>query len=314
MNDKNHHSKEQWLGILYAVAAFGAWGILPLYWRMLQGVPAAQILAHRIVWSFAFVCILLTSRRLWGNVRQTLAFRRNRWAVIFGSFFISTNWFLYIWAVNNGHVVEASMGYYINPLLSVALGVAVLREKLNLWQWVSIGLAGSGVIFATAQLGKVPWVALTLAVSFALYGLVKKKADLEALVGLGLETTVVMPVAVGYLFYCHNQGVGAFGGKSWIMTALLTGAGIVTAMPLLWFAQAARRVPLSTVGFTQYISPSLTLIFGVFVFGESFTVTHVISFSFIWAALVLFSLAKTPWLERFTIKSEEKTVLLDKRI
>lgn len=318
MDEKQHHAHESWVGVGYAVIAFASWGILPLYWKALRDVPAPQILAHRILWSFVFVGVLLTIRRHWNGLRQALASRRARWAAGFGAFFISCNWFIYIWAVNSGHVVEASMGYYINPLLSVALGVVVLKEKLGFWQWISIALAFFGVFVSAVQLGKVPWVALMLAITFALYGLVKKKANLDALIALGLETAAVMPLALGYVLYCHGQGTGVFGEKTWVITLFLIGAGVVTAMPLLWFAQAARRIPLSTVGFIQYISPSLTLILGIFVFGESFTQTHVISFGLIWAALILFSCAGTPWLLRLQprkfrigLKTERRTLSAD---
>lgn len=301
MDEEQRSLEGSFVGVGYAVGAFALWGILPLYWKVLAQVPAAQILAHRILWSFIFVAVLLTVWGRWSVLKETVMRRENRRAVILGSLFISGNWFLYIWAVNSGHVVEASMGYYINPLFSVALGVAVLRERLNFWQWISMGLAFTGVLYATVQLGKFPWVALTLAVTFALYGLVKKKADLEALVGLGLETAVVLPFALGYLVFCHQKHMGAF-GEIWWVTLLLMGAGVVTATPLLWFAEAAKRVPLSTVGIAQYISPSLTLLFGVLVFGESFTPAHSVSFGLIWAALILFSCAKTPWLIRMQPK------------
>jgi len=281
-------------GLWYAIAAYAAWGLLPIYWKILNGIPSGQILSHRIAWSFIFVAILLFIRGRWGLVKEVLTDRTSRFAVILCGFTISINWFLYIWAVNHNHIVEASLGYYMNPLISIAVGVVILKERLHFWQIVSLVLAAIGVIIMTIQLGKIPWIALTLAVSFAFYSLAKKMVKFDAMTGLALETLVVVPVSLVYLFFVHGQGTGAF-GSSWTASLLLMVSGVVTAFPLLWFAQAARSVPLSTIGFIQYLSPTITLLLGVFLYHEPFTKSHLMSYGLIWIALVLYSLSYTKW-------------------
>ncbi|MZP29593.1 EamA family transporter RarD [Heliobacterium undosum] len=278
-------------GVYYALAAYLAWGLLPLYWKSLQGIPGMEILAHRVVWSFVFVMMIIFATGQWENMKSAMAKRENWLTLITGSLLISANWFIYIWAVNNGHMVEASLGYYINPLLNVAAGVLFLQERLNRGQIVAIALAASGVFFLTAQFGQVPWIALTLAVSFTLYGMAKKKVSFEPVVGLAVETAMVTPLAIGYLVYLHAQGTDAFSGGTPLAMALLMGAGVVTAMPLLWFAQGARRIPLSTIGFIQYLSPTMSLLLGIFLYHEPFTPAHAVSFTLIWAALVVYSLS-----------------------
>lgn len=289
---------QQRLGVFYGILAFSAWGILPLYWKMLINVPAGEILAHRIVWSFVFVSLLLTVFRKWVTVKTALVSARIRLAVILCAILIAANWGIYIWAVNSSHIVDSSMGYYINPLLSVFLGMVFLRERLNFWQKVSLGLATLGVTIIAWHYGGIPWVSLSLAVTFGLYGLFKKLANLESLISLTLETAVLVPLALGFLIWKHSDGTGAFGAASLGVTLLLAGAGIVTAIPLFWFGQATRRVSLGTVGFTQYFSPTISLILGVFVYKESFTPFHFISFGLIWAALILYSLSGTPFMAR----------------
>jgi chloramphenicol-sensitive protein RarD len=209
------------------------------------------------------------------------------------SILISVNWLTYIWAVNHNHIIDTSLGYYINPLVSVLLGVVVLKEKLSFWQIFAFFLALTGVLNTAVHLGSVPWVALVLAVCFGLYGLFKKMINLGAITGLTLETLVISPFALLYLHYVHNSGAGAFGFDSPAVSGLLAGAGIVTAVPLLMFAGGARRLPLSIVGFLQYIAPTIALILGIFLYHEPFTSVHLVSFIFIWAALTIFSLAKT---------------------
>lgn len=285
-------------GIRYAAAAFGAWGILPLYWRMLNHIPAGQILAHRIFWSFIFVSILLSVSSRWKEVWSVFADIKKLLLVVTSSLLISVNWFLYIWAVNSNHVVETSLGYYINPLLSVLLGVVVLNERLSFWQLVSLVLAASGVTVITIGYGQVPWLAISIAGSFGLYGLVKKVTKLEATIALALETMLVAPLALGYLGYLEMHSGNQFGQLSLATMLLLMGGGIVTAMPLLWFAQATNRVPLSTVGFLQYLSPTISLIIGVLIFREPFSHIQLLSFSLIWIALVLYSVANRPFMVR----------------
>ncbi|GEN34326.1 EamA family transporter RarD [Aneurinibacillus danicus] len=285
--------REKAVGIGYTVIAYAAWGLLPLYWNYLKQVAAFEILAHRIFWSFLFVLLLLMLYRRWPQFKEAFHSRHIMLAAFFCSLLISVNWFIYIWGVNNGHVIESSLGYYINPLFSVALGVLVLREKLTRWQTIALAIAGLGVAILMIQYGKVPWIALSLAITFGLYGLAKKKAQAEALVGLALETVFMVPFAFGYLVFLETSGAGAIGHVSTSELLVLAGSGIVTALPLLWFAKGTRLVPLSTIGFIQYLSPTITLLIGVFVFKETFTSVHMVSFAFIWCALLLYSLSHT---------------------
>lgn len=276
-------------GIWYAVAAFSLWGILPIYWKTLKHVAALQILAHRFVWSFVFVAILITCFGLWNNLKAVVKERNKLLAAVACSVLVCVNWGIYIWAVNAGHIVDSSLGYYINPLFSVCLGMLVLRERLNFWQLTALVIAAVGVLIIAFQYEKVPWIALSLAISFGLYGLVKKMANIESVIGLTLETLILTPVALGYLLWLQHKGVGAFGNSPLWVTLLLAGAGIVTAIPLLWFARATQRVPLSIVGFTQYLTPTMMLLLGLFLYHETFSLVQLIGFVFIWCALALFS-------------------------
>lgn len=254
-----------------------------------------EILAHRILWSFVFVIVIIFIQNQWNKLIEILKNKRNRRSVFISGLLISSNWLLYIWAVNANHVVEASLGYYINPLISIALGMIVLKEKLNFWQLISLSFAIIGVLVITIQLGKAPWIALFLAISFGLYGLSKKMLKMDATVGLAAETLFVAPIALAYILFVQLSGSGSsLGDVSLGISFLLLGAGIVTAMPLIWFAQATGRVSLSTVGFVQYLAPSISLLLGVFVFKEIFTHAHLLSFSFIWTALLIYSFSRTP--------------------
>lgn len=284
-------------GIAYTVAAFTAWGILPLYWKALKQVPAGEILAHRIFWSFIFAAAALFIYGRRNEFISMLSIRSNRVYALLCAGLISANWFTYIWAVNAGHVVEASLGYYINPLFSVFLGVVVLKEKLNFWQVCSILLAAAGVAVITATYGRIPWIALILTLTFGIYGLVKKLAGIESLMGLTLETVVIAPAALGYIVFKQAAGTGNL-GYSLSLAALLVFSGIVTGLPLLWFAKGAQIVPLSTVGLTQYLAPTITLFLGVFIFREPFTSVEAISFGLIWVALLIYSLSGMRWMYR----------------
>jgi chloramphenicol-sensitive protein RarD len=289
----------QTAGIGYAVGAFLLWGVLPLYWKTLRSVPAPEILAHRIVWSFLFMTILITRQRRWTDLKTVVAKRDKLAAVGACAVLVSINWGVYIWAVNAGHILDSSLGYYINPLLSIGLGMLVLRERLNFWQWLALIIAAAGVVVVTIQYGKVPWIALTLAVSFGLYGLVKKMANIGSEVGLTLETTILVPFALGYILWLAQKGDGAFGHSPFWVTLMLAGAGVITAIPLLWFARAAQKVPLSVVGFIQYLTPTMMLLFGLLLYHEEFNVTHLVSFGFIWCALILFSCSQTKFMQTF---------------
>ena len=290
-------------GVLYAIGAYGIWGILPIYWKAMKQIPAGDILAHRIFWSFLFLAAIISGLRKWDEFRNAFTSVRSILAVSLASILISTNWLVYIWAVNSNHIVEASLGYYINPLLTIMLGMIVLRERADFWQFVSIALAFVGVGFLTYQYGRVPWVALTLAVSFAVYGLVKKLSKLSSLTGLAAETMMVAPLALGFLIFQISTQAVAYVDISLWMVVMIILTGVVTSVPLLLFAQGAKRVSLSTLGFVQYLSPSLSLLIGIFIYKETFTHIDLISFSCIWVALAIFSLTRKEVLDKFRRKA-----------
>ncbi|MDM5155714.1 EamA family transporter RarD [Bacillus sp. DX1.1] len=287
-------------GIIYAAGAYMMWGILPIYWKWVEAVPAEEILAHRIVWAFVFMLLILGVSKRFGQFLGELVslFKRPKLfiSLTIASILISGNWFVYIWAVNHNHIIEASLGYYINPLVSILLGTVVLKEKLNFWQYVAVGLAAVGVIILTFRFGSIPWIALSLAFTFGLYGLTKKLLDYDAMIGLTMETMIVTPIAFIYLFMIGEYGFGSFGSVSLTSTFLLMGAGIITALPLFYFAKGARLIPLYMIGFLQYIAPTINLILGVFVFKEHFTSAHMTAFFSIWIALLVFSMAKTKFM------------------
>jgi chloramphenicol-sensitive protein RarD len=275
-------------GLAATLGAFIIWGLLPLYLRLLDSVSPAEIMAHRIVWSFVLVFAWLAWRGDMGAVRDALRDRHVRMLLAASAVLISINWLVYLWSVATDHVLDASLGYFMNPLLNVALGVLVLSERLNRPQWVAIALAAAGVIYLTIATGKLPWIALTLAVSFALYGLIRKLIKVEATPGLGIETLLLLPFALAYLGWLEVRGVGALGHTAVDINLLLLGTGIVTAVPLALFAHGARLIPLSTVGLIQYVGPSLQLLVGVFVFHEAFTPARAVAFGCIWTALAIY--------------------------
>jgi len=278
-------------GLIYGILAYTVWGILPVYWKLLDIIPATEILAHRIFWSFVFVGVLLLASGSWKKVVEVCKSKKNIFLIFLCASIVSVNWGIYIWAVNSGQVVESSMGYYINPLVVFIFSVTILKEKLNFWQIIAIILAAVGVLIITLQYGKIPWIALSLATTFATYGLLKKLVNVDAMGGLALETSIIAPMALIYIIFRQVQGVGAVGSVSIVTLLILVGSGIVTATPLLWFAEAARRIKFSTIGFLQYIAPTLQLFLGVVVFKEPFTTTHLFSFGFIWGALVIYTLS-----------------------
>jgi len=281
--------REYRIGIVYTTVAFFVWGVLPFYWKALGSVPAFEILAHRILWSFVFTTIVLVVRR---NIqlRELLKDPATRKSLLITSGLIGLNWFTYVYAVNSERLIEASMGYYINPLLSVCLGIVVLKERLDLLQIIAFLLACAGVLYVTVDYGKFPWIAVVLACAFALYGLFKKTTKVESMPGLMIETLILSPVALGIVFYQMLIGRGALFSMSLSTDSFLIVAGVVTVLPLYWFAQGAKRIPLSSVGFLQYIAPTLMLVIGIFVYSETFTRAHLVSFGFIWVALTLYSL------------------------
>lgn len=278
-------------GVLYAIVAYLAWGMLPLYWKVFQTMGAWEILAHRILWSMLFVLLVIVITKRWRKMWGAVSGAKLMGAMLFCSMMISANWLIYIWAVNHDHVMETSLGYYMNPLISVFFGVVFLKEKLRVGQWIALAMAAAGVLYITLQYGKVPWIALSLALTFALYGLSKKLFNLEPMIGLAWETLFVAPIALIYLLILQGNGTETMSSLVWWKIPLLTLAGVVTAIPLYWFAQATKYLPLSTIGFIQYLSPTISLLSAVFLFGEPFTGAHLISFSLIWGALVVFTVS-----------------------
>lgn len=275
-------------GIWSAVGAYSLWGLLPVYWKLLQAVPAVQLLGHRILWSFLTLIVIILFSRQWHAFRAAALNLRILRIYLVAAVLIGLNWLTYVWAVNAGFIVETSLGYFINPLLSVLMGVIFLRERLRPLQWFAIGLAATGVLYLTFAYGALPWIALTLACSFAVYGLVKKTAPLGSLNGLTLETGLLFLPALLYLLYAEQIHQGAFLHTGVMPGLLLAGAGLVTTIPLLMFASAARRIPLSLIGILQYIAPTLQFLLGVLVYREPFSHTQLVGFSIVWAALLIF--------------------------
>jgi chloramphenicol-sensitive protein RarD len=276
-------------GIISAAAAYLLWGVFPVYFKALQVVPATQILGHRIAWSFIFVMLILLVTRQFKAWRALLN-RRVLLIYTLAAVLLAVNWLMYVWAVNSGFVVEASLGYFINPLVSVLLGVILLREKLRPLQWVPVGLAAAGVLYLTFTLGTPPWIALTLALSFGSYGVVKKMAPLDSLFGLSLETSILFIPALVFLVFNELQGTGSFGhAGSWV-SSLLAFTGVISAIPLLLFATGLRSAPLSTIGLLQYITPTMQFLLGVLLFGEAFTPNRLVGFVLVWAALIFFTI------------------------
>ncbi|AKL97258.1 chloramphenicol-sensitive protein RarD [Clostridium aceticum] len=292
MEDRQFKDNTRLIGVLLALGAVLLWGLLPLYWKLLKEIPADEILAHRVFWSCIFLFCILAYKKKLSNIKEAAKNKKNLMLVAIGAITVSVNWGLYIWSVNSDYLVEASMGYYINPLIVVTLATVVLKEKLNRWQVVSIMAALVGVAILTIQYGQVPWISLALALSFALYGLCKKLTTIDSLTGLMLETLLIMPIALGYILFKEYQGTGSLRVVPYTTLVILSLAGIATATPLMMFGEAAKRVPLSLMGFAQYITPTISLILGVFVYHEEFTRTHFISFGFIWCGLLIFSLSQ----------------------
>ena len=276
-------------GLAAGAAAFTIWGLFPVYLHPLRGVPALQVIAHRIIWSCLFLVAWLLLRGELGDLRATLARPALLARLALTATLISINWLVYVWAVTHSHVVDTSLGYYINPLVNVLLGVIVLRERLNRAQWTAIGLAALAVLYLALLAGRPPWIAGTLAVSFSLYGFVRKVISVEALPGLTTETLLLMPLAAGYLAWCQWAGSGALTTQGAGVAALLIGSGLITAIPLFLFAYGARLLPYSTVGVLQYIAPSLQLLCGVVLYRESFGPARAAGFALIWAALLIYA-------------------------
>ena len=277
-------------GVWAGLGAYLMWGLFPIYWKWLQTVPALQILGHRMVWSLIFVAGVLVLQRDREWLRQALRQPKTLLIYTLAAVLLSGNWFIYIWAVNAGYIVETSLGYFMNPLVNVLLGVIFLGEKLRRVQAGAALLAGAGVLYLTFDYGRLPWIALALAFSFATYGLLKKTSPLNATRSFTLETMVMFLPAAAYLAFQEVNGSGAFGHQGWLVTLLLVLAGPVTSIPLILFGMAARRIPLSMIGFLQYLAPTLQFLIGVFIFHEDFPSSRLLGFSLIWVALLIYSL------------------------
>jgi chloramphenicol-sensitive protein RarD len=278
-------------GIVYALGCYVLWGLFPIFWKMITGVPAVNVLAHRIVWSFVilFVWVFFTNRQTFiSYIKQPKLLLRLGLA----GFIISANWGIYIYAVASNHIVEAGLGYYINPLINVFLGYIFLKERLAIMQKIAVMLALFGVIYLTIIYGKFPWISLLLASTFGLYGLLKKKANLESMPALTVETMMVFPFVLTFLIYTAEDNPAIpFFPSSVITSSLLILSGLITAIPLFWFGKSVQVIPLSTMGFIQYLCPTLQLLLGIFVYGETFGIEHLICFAFVWAGLAFYTIS-----------------------
>lgn len=280
--------RQRTAGVLAAGASYVMWGLFPLYFKALRDVPPPEVLAHRIAWSVLFMAALITARRTWGDVARQLRVPGTIPTLAASAVLISTNWLVYIWAVGAGHVLEASLGYFVNPLVSVLLGVVFLREALSRRQQLAIGLATAGVVVLMVHEGRPPWVALTLAVTFGLYGLLRKRAQVDSTTGLMAEVALLLPLAAAWLAWQGARGTLHFGTEAGT-TALLAAAGVVTAVPLILFAVGVRRLRLATIGLLQYLNPTMQFAMAVFVFGEPFSAWRGATFGCIWASLAIYT-------------------------
>lgn len=282
------HTPETTKGVTYGLAAYTMWGCFPLFFALFEGVPAYEVLVHRIIWSSVFLAVVITLLRRWLPVKSALVRPSKLWRVLGCAVLIATNWGIYIYSVETHHVLQASLGYFLTPLVNVALGMLVLREQMSRLQGVAVGLAGVGILVQLVLLGSVPWITLVLATTFGTYGLLRKQVELDGLSGLFVETLLLLPVGLLALGWLSAEGMSHFmsDGRA---TTLLVASGIVTALPLLAFAGAARRLRLSTVGFLMYINPSLQFFIALFVFDEPLSQIQLVSFSLIWTALALYS-------------------------
>ncbi|GLZ37444.1 EamA family transporter RarD [Actinokineospora sp. NBRC 105648] len=269
-----------WLGFL----AYACWGFFPLYWPLLRPAGPVEILAHRIVWSLLVVLVLITVTRRWSKLRET---RTRLGYISAGAITIGLNWGMYIYGVNSNQVVETALGYFINPLVTIALGVLFVGERLRPAQWLGLGIALAAVVELTFDYGRLPWIALTLAFSFGTYGLMKKKADVGSSEGLAVETLLLTPFALAYLVFDHAQGNGTFGHAGWLNAVLLIGTGVITAIPLLLFGAAATKVSMTTMGLLQYFVPTIQFVIGLVVFHEQMTTARWVGFGLVWLALVV---------------------------
>jgi len=276
-------------GIFYAITSYFLYGLYPIYFKMIENVPALQVVGHRLVWSFVFLVAVVLIRKEWPEFSQALR-KPGLWLFFFiAALLITTNWLIYVYSVQAGYIVEASMGYYINPLVTILLGLIVFRERLRNYQWLAVGLATIGVVYMGINAGHLPWIALGLAFSFGLYGLAKKKSPINAFYGLTMETIILLLPSLVYLLAMQQNGAGAFWNDGLSTTFLLILAGPITILPLLLFGASARLIDLSMLGFIQYITPTIQLLIGVIIYREPFTHESLLGFSLIWIALIILS-------------------------
>lgn len=287
--DTSGSRAEPVLGVIYAGAAFLIWGLAAVYWKELKSIPPLEIIAHRVAWSFLFLLPLILLQREWDDFVAILKTPRIILTLLSSAILVGSNWLLYVWAVNNDHLLQASLGYYINPLVNVVLGMVFLKERLRRPQAIAVGLAAAGVLYLTVQYGQFPWIAICLAMSFGLYGLIRKVAPASSVVGLAIETLLLSPPAIAYLIYLDVQGSGSVFRVSFNLDLLLMGCAPLTAVPLLFFTAGAKRLYLSTVGLMQYIGPSGMFLLAVFYYHEPFSNTQVWTFVMIWTALAVYS-------------------------
>jgi chloramphenicol-sensitive protein RarD len=289
MTDPSTSQGESPAGIAYAVGAFLIWGTTPIYFKLLQGVPAFEILMHRMIWSFLFLLLLVICGRRRRELAAALRAPRTLAILLGTTALVSTNWFVFIWAINSDRILQTSLGYYINPLINVLLGMLFLKERLRRPQALAVLLAAAGVIYLTVEIGRLPWIALILAFTFGFYGLIRKVAPVSALVGLTVETMLLTLPAAIYLIHLDARGGGSFLRMGASMSLLLTGTALVTALPLLLYTTGARKIHFTTVGLLQYIAPSCTFLLAVFVYGEPFRKTQLLTFVLIWSALAIYT-------------------------
>ena len=286
----NHPNSEIRRGFLFGVGAYGLWGVLPIYFKAIAAVAAVDIVAHRVLWSLPFLALLLFVGRGWSDVRQAIRRRRTLLLLLFTALLIATNWLLYVYAVTSGQILAGSLGYYLNPLVNVVLGRFILKERLSWLQWTAVAIAAAGILALIGGALDQLWISLTLAVTFATYGLLRKIAQVEPVAGLAIETALWFPVALTWLAWRYAAGTPSFGATQ-SESALLLLAGIVSTIPLLLFTGAARRLPYSTLGMLQFLAPTLQFLLAVLLYGEAFTTSHAIAFGAIWTALALYMVA-----------------------
>lgn len=286
----DNRNSQYFSGLMLAVLCYTSWGIFPVYWKLLKAVPSDQILVHRIVWSFVFLAILLAflkNRQVFRYLKDI----RIAGLLLMTGLLVGSNWGVYIYAVNHDRIVDTSLGYYMNPMVNVLLGVIFLKERLSRIQKLAVLFAVGGIVWLTLYVGRLPWISVYLALSFGAYGLLRKKANLDSLPAVLIETLMLTPLAIGYLLFAEYQGTGAFLHGSWLISVLLIIGGPVTALPLYWFGKAATKIPLSTIGFIQYLSPTIALLIGIFVYGEPFRLPYMVAFSMVWIGLALYTIS-----------------------